>query len=243
MGCGQTGAATGVRNLQISVGGQARTYVLSVPTAYNPATAYPLVLAWHGLGGTGMLARQYFRVEQAAAGQAIFVYPDGLPLTNQGNEPGWDLTAAGRDVQLFDALVAEVSRTYCIASHRIFSTGHSFGGFFSNRLGCYRGSVLRAIAPVAGAPPSGACTGEVAAWIAHGTNDPTVPYTQGEGTRTFWTGRNGCSTTTAATTPSPCVAYQGCGADLPVHWCSHTGMHEWPSFAAAGIWGFFSNLR
>jgi polyhydroxybutyrate depolymerase len=116
--------------------------------------------------------------------------------------------------------------------------------FFTNRLGCSRGSQLRAIAPVAGGSPfgGGSCTTTVAAWIAHGNNDSTVDISQGESARDLWTGNTGCGTSTAPTTPDPCVAYQGCPPDLPVHWCVHTDGHNWPSFAAQGIWGFFSSL-
>ena len=85
--------------------------------------------------------------------------------------------------------------------------------------------------------------GEVAAWIAHGTNDETVTFMNGERTRDFWRGANGCGTTTAATTPSPCVALEGCRADLSVHWCVHEDGHNWPMFAGAGIWAFFNSFR
>jgi hypothetical protein len=47
---------------------------------------------------------------------------------------------------------------------------------------------------------------------------------------------------TAAPTPvdpSPCVAYQGCAAGNPVHWCPHTGAHTIPSFAAMAVSNFF----
>jgi poly(3-hydroxybutyrate) depolymerase len=216
--------------------------VLSVPAAYNSASPTPLVFAWHGLGGTGMLARQYFRIEQASAGQAIFVYPTGLPNSSGSN--AWDLTANGIDVQFFDALVANVSGRYCVDMNRVFSAGHSFGAYFTNRLGCSRGNVLRAIAPVAGAPPvgSGGCMGEVAAWIAHGSNDATVAFTNGERTRDFWRTANGCGTTSAAITPVECVGFDGCRAGLSVHWCVHTMGHNWPTFAGTAIWAFFAGM-
>jgi polyhydroxybutyrate depolymerase len=244
-GCGQSGAPTGVQDRNIVVGTDTRTYVLSVPAGYDPNTAMPLVFAWHGLGGSGSLARLYFQVEQRSSGQAIFVYPDGLPLVDFDNQPGWDLTANGIDVQLFDALLSALSAEYCIDASHVFSTGHSYGGFFTNRLGCSRASVLRAIAPVAGGPPwggTGACSEGVAAWIAHGENDGTVDFAQGEASCELWTANAHCDPTTVATAPSPCVAYEGCDAGMPVHWCVHQDDHNWPSFAAEGIWAFFSAL-
>jgi poly(3-hydroxybutyrate) depolymerase len=245
-GCGAA-AATGLQEKTITVGSIERTYKLFVPMGFTPNARAALVFAWHGLGGDGALARRYFGIESRAGKAALFVYPDGL-ATGQGDETGWELTAKGRDVAFFDAMLAKVSHDYCVDSERVFSTGHSFGAMMSNALGCFRGDVLRAIAPVAGMPPRGqatSCTGEVATWIAHGENDGTVDFTSGGvATRDFWLGRNGCSTTdSAAATPAPCVAYSGCKADLPVHWCVHQDDHGWPDFAAAGIWAFFSSFQ
>src|SRR5208283_3732476 len=51
-GCGLAGAPTGVlSNQTITVGSQARTYVLSVPRNYDPSTPLALVFGWHGHGG------------------------------------------------------------------------------------------------------------------------------------------------------------------------------------------------
>jgi poly(3-hydroxybutyrate) depolymerase len=239
-GCGNTNASTGVSNGSIQANGEARTFVLSVPSGYDPNTPYPLVFAWHGAGGDGALARLYFGVEQQSAGSAIFVYPDGLIV--MGNT-GWDLSANGDDVQLFDAIYAELQQSHCVDNARVFSTGHSFGGYFTNTLGCARGNVLRAIAPVAGGGPFAAsCQGAVAAWITHGAADTTVVLAQGQGSRDHWLAENGCANTSAAVAPSPCVAYDGCTAGHALHWCEHPGGHMWPSIAAAGIWNFFASM-
>ncbi len=241
-GCGVTGSATGVQERTLSVGGTERTFVLSVPEGYDASTPLPLVFAWHGLGGDGAMARMYFRIENESGGGAIFAYPDGLP--NDDGQAAWDLSDTGGDVAYFDALLETLSAEYCIDSSRVFSTGHSFGGFFTNRLGCSRASVLRAVAPVAGGPPFGgpgaACTPAVAAWITHGDNDETVDFSMGEDARDSYLAANACGATTVAAEPSPCVAYEGCTAGRPVHWCVHQDGHNWPSFAAAGIWSFFA---
>ena len=245
-GCGKAAPATGVQMKQITVGSEARTYQLFIPTGYSATTPMPLLFAWHGLGGSGTLARQYFRIEQAAANKAIIVYPNALPLASSGNQTGWNLSATGNDVAYFDAMLAEVTGSVCVDSNRIFSAGHSFGAMMTNALGCYRGDVLRAIGPVAGTGPgrgSTTCKGEVAAWVAHGDNDPTVDFAGGVATRDALLTRNGCTMTSAATTPSPCVAYEGCRDGLPVHWCVHQNEHDWPSFAGAGIWAFFASFN
>jgi polyhydroxybutyrate depolymerase len=263
VGCGVAGAPTGnLSGQSIQVGDRTRTYALTVPKGYTPSTPLPVVFAWHGMGGSGSIARSYFHLDSAIANRAIVVYPDGLPVGDGGT--GWDLTAAGIDVAFFDALLAYVSDNYCIDRNRVFSTGHSYGGFFTNALGCYRGDVLRAIAPVAGMPPTAygrntvTCAGKVAALVIHGENDPTVDYARGgEGGRDFWIAQNGCSSTDAvAITPAACLEYQSCQPDLPVVFCTHTEGHDWPTANGSGcsaggvcfdagsiIWTFFSRFE
>ncbi|PCC67273.1 Poly(3-hydroxybutyrate) depolymerase [Nannocystis exedens] len=244
--CGQPPPFTGVMAQTIEAAGVERDYDLVIPESYDPDTAYPLVFAWHGRGGNGELARLYFKVEEASAGQAIFVYPDGLPLPDMDNQTGWDLAGDGGDVALFDAILADVGARLCIDPARVFSTGHSFGGYMSNTLGCARGGTVRAIAPVAGGGPFGACTGQVAAWIVHGTGDTTVPLSQGEGARDHWLSTNSCGDTTTPVEPAPCVAYDDCASGFPVHWCQHDepdlGGHGWPAWAGPAIWSFFTAL-
>lgn len=257
-GCGRPGAAAGVQTGQtLTVAGQARTYVLSVPTDYTGASPLALVIVWHGANLTGSLARTLFNLESKSSGAAIFVYPDGLP--QNGGMTGWDLSTGSADFQLFESLVASLSSNYCIDSNRIFTTGHSTGAVMANNLGCFYGDVLRAVAPVAGTPPilkgTAPCTGKVAAWIAHGENDTTVPLSQGEATRDFWVKQDGCTTQASTWAPEPaCVAYQGCQTDLPVVWCVHDGGHSWPSLnfgcdggvcfdGGSAIWAFFSSFH
>lgn len=233
--------------IQIDVGGVAREYLLVVPDGYDPNTPMPLVFAYHGRGGTADLARLYFGVEAAANGDAIFVYPQGLPLASMGGQTGWDLAPTGGDVELFDAMLEELGQGACIDLERVFVTGHSFGGYMSNALGCFRSSVIRAIGPVAGGPPFGACEDDdVAAWIAHGTLDQVVPYSQGEQSRDALLSRNGCDDTASDVDPAPCVSYDGCADGLPVVWCSHAETdlqgHMWPRFAGPAIWAFFDAL-
>jgi len=244
--CGQAGAPTGSSTETISVGGVDRAYVRVVPVNYDPARPYPLIFAWHGRGGNGPLARQYFGIEAAAGSDAILVYPNGLPVTADPNDTGWELTAAGRDIELFDAIQAEVASTYCVG--RTYSMGHSFGGFMSNALACFRGgttpTAVRAIASIAGGGPFGACSGgPISAVIIHGMQDQVVPFTQGEGSRDAWRTDAGCAATSTAITPSPCVAYDGCTGGLAIQFCAHNepqgSGHGWPAFAAGGAWQLF----
>jgi polyhydroxybutyrate depolymerase len=245
-GCGNA-VTTGAGVVEIDVNGEPRTYLLVVPDTYDPATPTPLVFGWHGRGGDADTARLYFGIEAASAGAAIIAYPNGLPIESMGGQTGWDLGPDGIDVALFDAMLQQLSDEMCIDTARIYSTGHSFGGYMSNALGCFRPDELRAIGPVAGGPPFAACgEGRVAAIVIHGELDEVVLLSQGEASRDALLARNACADTTMPVDPAPCVAYDGCDAGYDVRWCMHSEEalmgHMWPEFAGPAIWEFFAGL-
>jgi poly(3-hydroxybutyrate) depolymerase len=210
---------------------------LDLPAAYDGATPHPLVFAFHGATTSGAFFRsaRYGNLLSAMADEAIVVHPDAL-----GDPSAWN---NGADLPFFDALLAELGAAACVDLERVFATGHSSGGFFTNMLGCQRGEVLRAIAPVsAGGPFGGRCSGDVAVWLAHAENDETVAFQNGEQSRDRWLEANGCSDTTVASEPAPCVEYAGCAEGTPVRWCVYGDGHAWPEFGPVGIWSFFGAL-
>ena len=240
-GCGLAPPSAGHK--EISVNGATRSYELWLPSGYDRNRAYPVVFAFHGLGGSGQLAQRYFGIQQAAGANAIVVYPDGLA---RNGSTSWGLFGADAttDFAFFDALVANLNASLCVDSGRLFAAGHSYGAYFSNTLGCARGNALRAIAPVAGGGPYVSCDGgQVAVWLEASTDDPVVAYSNGQTSRDRWLAANHCASTTHAVGPSGCVEYDGCDAGHPVRWCSESTLgHNWPSYAGSAIWSFFSGL-
>jgi polyhydroxybutyrate depolymerase len=226
----------------IEVDGQTRTFILDLPGDYDQGTPYPVLFGFHGRGFSGaeFRADSYGGLLSAAGDDAIVVHPDALGDV----ELAWD-TDSQRDIRFFDALLEAIGAGLCIDESRVFAAGHSSGGYFTNTLACARGDSLRAIAPVAGGGPFGsggnppACESPVSAWIAHSESDQTVLFSNGEGSRDYWRESDECSDSVADVSPSPCVAYQGCGAGLAVNWCVYDGGHDWPSFGAQAIWSFF----
>lgn len=183
----------------------------------------------------------YYGLKRLSDDTAIFVAGQGL---DSGGTTGWPNTG-GRDVAFARALYEQVSYDYCIDEERVFSTGMSYGGIMSNTLGCAMGDIFRAIAPMSGMGPSlftwgSQCTGQVAAWIAHGANDSVIALSSGQASRDHWLEENGCSANSYhPVDPDPCVAYEQCDDGYPVQWCELDGGHTIPSFASEAIWNFF----
>ena len=235
-GCGRPATAPGLQTKSTTVAGAPRTYQLVVPEGYDGNRPLPLVFVFHGLGGDAKQIRFYMNMEPNAAGQALFVYPEGAPQASQGGLTAW----SAEDVNFFDAMVADVSAALCVDKTRIFAAGHSFGAYMSNLIGCERGDVLRAIAPVSGGMVAGTCKGPVAVWIAHGDKDATVAQSESLSARDRWLKLNACKATSQKTAPGACVAYDDCSAGHPVTWCSFPGGHyPLPDYTEQAIWDFF----
>jgi polyhydroxybutyrate depolymerase len=248
-GCGKASAPAGYRpNQDAAAAGRMRTYQLFVPTTHDGKRTFPLVFVFHGNGGTGTDMRSILPLEGAADGGGIFVYPEG--------GGGWDLDSKApnnADIAFFDAMVTKLSDEYCVDKKRIFATGYSNGGYFSNQLGCRRGSVLRGVVSHAGGGPYGmndeydgngdlVCPeSSVAALIVHGAADTGVALSEGQSSRDHWRRVNGCSSSSMPATPSPCIAYAGCSKS--VLYCEIGGLDHvvWQSGASA-TWSFVASF-
>ena len=130
--------------------GLTRTYITVIGVEYDEDEPIPLIFAFHGRTNPNSIVRTYYKVEQATRGDAIMIYPAGLPEegpSRSRSNPG-DKASQLRDFQLFDQLVAEFGDQYCIDMDQIYVVGHSLGAWFTNSLACARGDVIRAIGSV-----------------------------------------------------------------------------------------------
>ena len=241
--------------LSIEVAGVTRDFELVLPSGYNGLKRFPVLFAWHGTSSSGdeFLDRYYGAISDGAAGRALIVAPDGL-VEHEGEWAGmtrWQLS--NFDGAFFDQLLDKLNREYCIDPARVFSTGHSIGAYFTNYLGCTRGTRLRAIAPIAGGGPldTSDCVGHPAVLIGHNpaecatVSPPKCPFAvpwadTGWISTQFWAERNGCDDPGAMPTAPykgepPCRALAGCDPDAPVTLCLYdyesmfAGPHAWPT--------------
>lgn len=227
---------------QISVDGEERSYLVSRLGGYEcPAEGLALVLFFHGSAGNGASERvqlnttwEDLTLEETVGGEALFVYPDGLPHRDCGRKSScWDRDPQGRDVAFFDALLEEVSANYCVDTDRVYAMGHSRGGRFVEVLGCERSADLAGIAMVAvGADNVESCSGSVPAYISHGVDDQTIAFEQGWSHVENWADRNGCEVPSPGAPVGECVDIRGC--DAPVRWCP-TAETDWEGHAVPGL--------
>lgn len=245
-GCG-TDAASGLdETLSIDVDGTERTYWRLVPDGYDKNVAHGLVVVLHGSGGSGQTAYEKFKLQNQGGGDFVYLYPDALPAAS--GEPRWETAKDSDDYAFFDAIVAKAESELCVDRDRLFVTGFSLGARFTSMLGCFRGDVIRAIAP--GAPgmnaqslplvaetTAGDCRGEVGAWVFWGTDDPD--HQEGaELVRDYYSQINGCDPTrTPLASPAGCEAYDNCPSARPVTWCTYALNHQWPDGQNVGYNG------
>lgn len=238
---------------EIQVGSDSRTFRIHVPPAYDPEAPLPVLLMFHGGGGSGRQLQEASADMDSIADREGFVtvYPDGtgtLRTWNGGGCCGAAVTQNIDDVGFVRALLDHVETSLCVDRNRVFASGMSNGAILSHRLACELADRFAAIAPVAGTDLTSECspTRPVAVMHTHGTADGHVPWTGGEGcgptmgvtftsvpeTVERWRTRNGCSATKNATLvegDGRCETYEECAAGADVTLCAISeGGHNWP---------------
>jgi polyhydroxybutyrate depolymerase len=168
----------------IEIDGITRSYHLHVPSAVGPTPA-PLVLVFHGGGGTGPGTERLTRFTALADREGFLVaFPEGVEKNwNDGRE--FTSSRAHRDhvddVAFVAALIDAIGRAHAVDPRRVYATGISNGGIFSHYLAAHLSARIAAIAPVVGGiadPPDAWLRPEqpVSVLMLQGTRDPLVPY-------------------------------------------------------------------
>jgi polyhydroxybutyrate depolymerase len=236
----------------VMVSGKARTFRIHVPPSYRADRPTPIVLGFHGGGGSGKQFEEssLMNVQSDREG-FVAVYPDGTGLVRTWNGGLCCGRAVEDDVDekaFVSAILDHLEGALCADTRRIFATGMSNGGILSHRLACELSSRIAAVAPVAGTIGVSTCTPSrpVPVMHVHGSLDGHVPVGGGIGcgpsgasyvsiadTMEGWRARNGCATTTTSYTTmgdGSCVSYTGCTASTVL--CTiEGGGHSWPGGA------------
>ncbi len=174
-------------NASLDFGGIKRTYRIHAPPSYDGTKPVPLLLVFHGLGGSGreMEVATGFNELSDRRGFLV-VYPDGYEASWAD---GSGATPAGRvgvdDVGFVSALIYKLGNELRIDLNRVYATGYSNGGMFVQRLACELSQKITAVASVAGTMAGKLSTScnpgrAVSVMHIHGTEDSIVPWQGGE---------------------------------------------------------------
>ncbi len=193
----------------LHVDGNLRRFIVYVPPSYDGSTDYPLLFMFHGMGGTAEVSAStdaHDWQSTADANNFIVIFPESLTWPEYWYwNPAWHkhwLVEVGpennTDVNFFDEMVEWSQANYAIKSTHIFTTGGSFGGFFSNYIAVARPDTVAAFAYSAsgmsteGWPNSDPDPAAPLIWpiemptsppqlkgiLLHDEEDPVIPYSQ-----------------------------------------------------------------
>jgi len=133
-------------NVGFNVTGQARRFQLLLPPA-SFSGPRPVLFGFHGTSENGLRFINRAKLADFVARGFIVIAPDAN--SNGTFWPVWDAMRApgtegqpNPDVDLFDRLLTCTAAHYPVDKNRIFATGHSAGGIFTNRLLRSRSKVL-----------------------------------------------------------------------------------------------------
>lgn len=138
------------RNEGLMSAGLSRNFEVVLPSAYDDASAWPVVLLFHGYGGTGASLLSGTLLDAADREGAILIAPDA---SDRGGQEAWDVFNDARtntDLVLFDDLLTCASNTWNIDPDRVHATGMSNGGLFTTLLLAQRSQTLASAAPLSG---------------------------------------------------------------------------------------------
>ncbi|WP_309231199.1 PHB depolymerase family esterase [Nocardia sp. SYP-A9097] len=185
-GCGHPFArATDDVTVSFEYGGLQRQYLIHRPAGVGARP--PVVLVFHGGGGTAESMTNSAGFDRLADSEGfVAVYPVGYEKSwSDGRGADTKAGAAGiDDVGFVSALIDRIVAQDGVDADRVYATGISNGGMFTQDLGCRLSDKLAAIAPVAGPLPAAdesacATTHPLPVLEIHGTADPIVPYDGG----------------------------------------------------------------
>ena len=133
-----------------------REYLTYIPSGYSHTNEAPIVLNFHGFGGTasGQLALSDWR-ELAEKHGIILIYPQGLDLQKGGSH--WnpdpvssDSKSLSDDLGFVRRLLKRISKNYSIDKSRVYATGYSNGAGMAYGLAHHMPDLITGIAPVSG---------------------------------------------------------------------------------------------
>jgi polyhydroxybutyrate depolymerase len=204
---------------KITVDGIEREYIVHLPKYAKSTDGLPLVLVFHGGGGTASQIMNHSKFNKLSDNEDfVVVYPNAVDKNWNDGRIGDKLPMERDDIKFISNLIDTLYAFYKIDIKRVFSTGISNGGFFSIYLALKLSDKILAIAPVTASIPENLKDDfktqyPVSMLLINGTKDPLVKYDGGpvgfkddetgrgtsistDWTVKIWVNNNGCQQST-----------------------------------------------
>ena len=185
-----------------------REYVLYIPNSYDGTSSVPLMLNFHGFGGSASDYMQEADMRSLAeADTFILIYPQGSCLDGSSHwnpcPTGGDNKSTADDLGFVESMISEISSQYNLDMERIYAAGYSNGGMMAYGLAHYKSDLIAAVASVSGVMLD--CRGPTSHPMPvvhlHGTSDGVLPYngntyySSAQSTLDHWINFNNTTTT------------------------------------------------
>ena len=181
----------GNHNLSLRFGDRTRRFIVHVPPQAREHHPLPVVLSFHGGGGTARGQQAYVLTDSLADHEGfLVVYPEGtgilayrLHTWNAGRCCGYARDHQVDDVGFVRALLDDLAHRTTVDQRRVYATGLSNGAMMSYRLAAELGDRIAAIAPIAGGMVVDAIRSPrpVPVMHFHSIDDPRATFTGGLG--------------------------------------------------------------
>ena len=256
----------------IEVNGVEREFRLSVPSSVQ-GTSLPLVIAFHGGTDSQEDFAQQEQFDQLGEQEKFIMAYAIAEQDRTAAEGEWFLNTAAtskEDNNFAEAIVDELSGSYCVNQDRLYAIGYSLGAMFTYEIACQLNHRFAATASFAGtmpvSPDSCDLTSGIGILHIHGKLDYIIYYHQdwdwkdgeheGVGTMSevpnlidYWATKSSCQATVVETSlTEEHVIHNDCTDDVVIE---HYGLefwdHNWPDEVGGEptyelMWDFLSEF-
>ena len=168
--------------VSITVNDDERFFRLSAPSS-DAGTKLAVIIAFHGGGGAEEDFQQQSEFDQLGE-QEKFMMVYAIAEDGRTSEEGeWFLNSAAtsfEDNDYTEAIVDELSKSYCVDENRLYAIGYSLGSMYTYEVACQLNHRFAAVASFAGTmpvnPESCDLVGSMSVMHIHGKLDYIIDY-------------------------------------------------------------------
>ena len=237
----------------IEVNGVEREFRLSAPSS-EPGTRLPLVIAFHGGTDSQEDFAQQEQFDQLGEQEKFIMAYAIAEQDRTAAEGEWFLNTAAtseEDNNFTEAIVDELSESYCVDQDRLYAIGYSLGAMFTYEIACQLNHRFAATASFAGTMPVNPESCDIARGIGilhiHGKLDYIIYYHQdwewkdgeheGVGTMSevpnlidYWAAKSSCQAISVETSlTEEHIIHNDCMDDVIIeHYGLQIWDHNWP---------------